>query len=184
MNGLGTESATESGLALRGTLIHKLFEFALRKSEVPHLTNNKKQIITKELLESGLSIESALKEVELIVATILRTADSELAPWLFTDPDWIREPEFPIVEQIDGEPKTRVLDLVLRHVSKPEVYIVDFKTGQPASGESEQEFKDRMASLYLEQLESYQRLYERFRGVQAEVCLYLTYTQSLTRFGS
>ena len=103
---------------------------------------------------------------------------------MFTDPDWIREPEFPIVEQIDGEPKTRVLDLVLRHVSKPEVYIVDFKTGQPASGESEQEFKDRMASLYWEQLESYRRLYERFRGVQAEVCLYLTYTQSLTRFGS
>lgn len=183
VNGVGTAATTESGLALRGILIHKLFEFALRKSEMPRLTNNKKQIITKELLEAGLSFESALKEVEIIAETTLKTADSELAPWLFIDPDWIREPEFPIVEHVDGEPKTRVLDLVLRHISKPEVYIIDFKTGQPASGESEQEFKDRMTSLYCEQLESYRRLYERFRGVQAEVCLYLTHTQSLIRLG-
>lgn len=184
VSGLSAELATESGLALRGTLIHKLFEFALRKSELPRLTDNKKQLLIKELLENGLSFDSALKEVEIIAETTVKTADSPLAPWLFTDPDWIREPEFPIVEEIDGEPKTRILDLVLRHISRPEVYILDFKTGQPAIGESEQAFEERMKTLYWEQLESYQRLYERFRGTRAEVCLYLTHTQSLIRFGN
>jgi len=41
-----------------------------------------------------------------------------------------------------------------------------------------------MKTLYWEQLESYQRVYERFRGTRAEMCLYLTHTQSLIRFGN
>jgi ATP-dependent exoDNAse (exonuclease V) beta subunit len=72
-----------------------------------------------------------------------------------------------------------VIDLVVGTRSQ-EIWIIDWKTNQKASGESDSQFAQSLRTKYLPQLESYRSVLEQ--GFSRKVTRLLIYSTFLARF--
>ncbi len=93
--------------------------------------------------------------------------------------EWFR-PEIAFSHPInDAQWMEGVIDLVIGTRSK-EIWIIDWKTNQKISGQSDSEFAQSLREKYLPQLESYRTVLEQ--GFRREVTRLLIYSTVLARF--
>lgn len=105
-------------------------------------------IMQKQLTRAGLPAALAPEAADAVLQTLLATLDHEQGRWLLSQSAARRE--WPL---IDATGRVSVIDLALS--TEDGWLIVDYKTGRPYAGESDQHFSDRMRQRHADQLLRY-----------------------------
>lgn len=151
-----------------GTVAHAWLERIGREGRVRWSIERLQQseaVMRRQLLRAGFIESEVDAGVEVIQDTLLRTLKSERGQWLLDVAKAYREWTL-----LDAEGRVSIIDLAISQ--EDQWLIVDFKTGRPAAGQSDNDFLSIMRERYAPQLQRYCDQVTAFDGRQAIAALY------------
>lgn len=161
-----------------GVVVHAIFE-ALRDRGINHwqqLEKRSQSLWVQRLLERhSLGEEQLAQAQSLVFRAVENTLQDGRGRWLLSPSAKTDFCELAVSTALEGGVRHRMIDRVLRD-ERGQLWIVDYKTGLPAPGESRQQFVARESELYRAQLESYLWYVSQLIPGEASIRLALYFT--------
>jgi len=118
-----------------------------------------------------LGVTELEKPLALIHRAVKNCLEDETANWLLSNSHQDGHCEYKIgYIGANGQPKTAVVDRCF--ISEGTQWVIDYKTAEPLTGESQESFIQRETTLYREQLEHYAKLFEQIGNYPVKTALY------------
>ena len=118
-----------------------------------------------------LGVTELEKPLALIQRAVKNCLEDETANWLLSNSHQDGHCEYKIgYIGANGQPKTAVVDRCF--ISEGTQWVIDYKTAEPLTGESQESFIQRETTLYREQLEHYAKLFEQMGNYPVKTALY------------
>ncbi len=155
--------------ALMGTVAHawleRLGKQAVSGLATPESIAEQKPVVKRQLSRAGLPADRLEAAAAVVCETLQATLSSERGRWLLEQANAFREWSL-----LDVSGRVSVIDLA---VSDEQGWlVVDYKTGQPAPGESVARFTERMRERYADQMARYREQVSALDGRSARSALY------------
>lgn len=170
--------------SLVGTLIHEALEFytkqdgSINADDLPSQLNAYWQTMLARL---DLDSEQLEQQIEHIGSTVLGCLRDENTHWLFAGTQQDSQSELSLVSRLSGQLREHKVDRTLIDETGTR-WIVDYKTGQPRAGQSEEEFIRQQLSEYGGQLTRYRKLFAEMEQRPVKTALFLTALPRLVEY--
>lgn len=173
------ECSNDAIPAAVGTLVHGAFDLAVRVGRLPQGDDVLSSWNQERLLRSGFTFDQIQQICDRAQKVVEGVGSTHWSDWVFKSADWTRETEVRIKLKIGNEIATRVVDLILRHKTRDELWVLDFKTGARNADETELAFRARLVEEYEAQLLEYREAVARLFGMQPRVGILSTDLEDL-----
>ncbi len=153
---------------IAGTLVHRWLQiFADNQTQVRPRSDQRREITSRWLRESGLSGDAAKSVLARVDSAVTSMLGDEKGLWILDGPGYA---ELKLTAVIEGNLVSVIMDRVRIDASDTH-WVIDYKSGSHEGGDL-RGFVQAEVSRYRQQLERYAFIYRKWSGAEVRCALY------------